>query len=391
MAATQQDINKALNLLQPKIIEYLKHKLKIVKSSKSSSASDREKAINDKEIKNLEEAIYFFEVEQEKGLCVGMSVHWAYSTLLSEKSATTKPRDDLIYFNNMIIKISKWNEEQASLIPKEEDAEIERFISMIRLFHVASWEVFGGFGGQLDLVKVVEITGGQVPKKDVEEFMYCDQAMLAEKIKLLLATGQTNFVLANGHAVAFYLKKDGKIYFFDLNTGEQEVKDYEELAKIIWGSLKRRSDGLSDGIFPFDHYGIRKFMFRSFLSSEADIKKTEEKNFSMSAQELLRVLKEKPIILGRFGERGAVSEFINQLSDKQLIIALDKMLLDKKEFSEKLKIIVEAIFEKIDYKTDLLCLHLLKLPKGLLTQKQVGYLKSRLFSSFKDIFQPKPK
>jgi transposase len=187
----------------------------------------------------------------ERGMCNGLSVLWAYGMYLSDQpNPEGKERDDHAFFlNAQDLLLHKPKHSYTA----QDHATVERFIQHIIFFQ--DWALkLNVSGRQLDLGATLEDTKGRKAVSVIDELdLISNQEFLQRRLERLASIpGNMVFIAAtgkkSGHIFSFYKNKEGQITFYDPNSrnGEQLALSSDELRGMVWGATAIDTDGFGN-------------------------------------------------------------------------------------------------------------------------------------------------
>jgi len=373
-------------LLQKQIIKFLE--------------KERDQATNAEDRKNRNEVIDDF--LKSKGECSGLGVLWSYGKRIAEDaliSKTTKPMDDIVFFNKVFRMLILWD--GIVEFGKQDKADIERFIANLVLYQKPAFLIFNEGEMQLHLSLVLEDTKRGRPMEVFKENIICDKEMLRVRLNKIIKPKTLIFIGAtkrpHGHLMSIYQGADNNILFYDPNSkqGELLIKNYEQLIEALWkASDPANFIHVFGGMDPVD-WVLRNLSITVFRFKEDPIYKyPTDQEFNVTAEELLVLFKDKPLLVAISLRNELVKLLFDHLSIKEMM----KLFKNDATSPDIKRILVQSVFlptylARAKKESPSLARYLLTdqknildelLQKDLVNQANLEYLESRAKMSTHD-------
>jgi hypothetical protein len=348
MASLRPEFLHNQGLLISKMVAYLRQEAEEVQSSLNNIQNKESKEYKAKieDYKNRMEVIHLLETVEAAGQCVGLSTLWAYGKRIAdEPGAESKiAKDDINFFNETWKKLVLWDKSQ--VISQNLKSDFDRFISHVRYFQenyrvLLIREVKSV--KQLNLSESLSDAKRGAPIKRFDQKIDCDNDILKNRLAQIIKPKTMIFLSCegrekqgerqvSGHTMAIYQDSKNNIYFYNSNADEGEVlvKDFDDLAKRVWGASN--PDNFEKGFVGFDpqtevYRGNLWIEIYSF-KEDPEYQYPSKANFKLSAQEFLNIAN-KPLFMA-LAAMGGIKKLIDSLEDLQIIEILREASLASK-------------------------------------------------------------
>ena len=284
-----KDIEQQQGVLRDKIIKYLKT---------DCDSAERQRVIE-----------YF---EKIKGICLPLSVLWAYAKRMDEEPKNGSQNDDSAWFNLMKRTLVQWDEQ--TILDQPLKSEINRFISRINSIPPYSVSFLED--------KLVDAKGEKLNCIINNEIIICNKAVLKTRLEKIIESKSLIFFGANEHAVTVYKSAlTGEIVFYDSNSnGEILCHTMDELVDHLWEAVDRTNflANLFGGFDPLD-WSIKNFFIKSLRFKNDQSTAIKAGELKLKGHELRQIFSDIPLLSRFTVGRKVIGELINQIGDAEII------------------------------------------------------------------------